>query len=118
MPSISLKDLSQLDVQLEVNIPCPTWKVSSKQEGDLDYDPVLFARKIADATVNKAVCQATKLKSFKKLTQQRNQHFKAVKSQLNGAEVKCIKSETPQTAYQIHLAQVYYMCKYTNVLIR
>ena len=105
MPSISLKELSQLDVQLEVNIPCPTWKVSSKQEHELDYDPVLFAKKIANATANKAENQALKLNRFKKLTKQRNLDFKSHKTLKATEPPSKINTLTP---YQVHLAQV--MC--------
>ena len=110
MPTVSLKNISQLDVQLEINVPCPLWRVSSQfRDEDDDYDPVASAQEISHITSNKAVAKAERVNKFRKLTAKRNlaAHRSKIAADKKRQEV-VVSAHTVAgpTVFQQHLIQV------------
>lgn len=78
VPRIPLRENSQLDVNLEVNIPVPHWRVFSiAADEDTDHDPIESAQNVAMATIRKAEEKANKIKAFQDLSAKRCRASKA-----------------------------------------
>jgi hypothetical protein len=105
-PRIPLRENSQLDVNLEVNVPVPHWRVFSiAAEEDTDHDPVESAQEVAQATLRKAQERENKIKRFQVLTAHRS---RVSKSKLNTPKVMIAtpRQVAPRTGYQDALANV------------
>jgi len=107
MPRIPLRENSQLDVNLEVNVPVPHWRVlSTAADEDTDHDPVESAQAVAMATVRKAEARANKIKQFQALTAQRSRESKAKLRAPSKGNMSAPREAAPRTAYQDALAKV------------
>jgi len=81
------------------------WRVSSTRNEEDSYDPVEYAREIANDTVTKSQANADKIRKFQLITSQRNRRA-AMQAAVISKKVVKIAPRRQRTQYEIQLAQV------------
>ena len=97
--NIPLSSNSQLDLQLEFNVPNPYWRVlATANDPSETSDPVISAQEVSNATIAKAKYKELKIRKFHALTSKRTRKTNVAVTRKE--ESVPVQKERPKTAYE------------------